>query len=100
MLSIKRNEWKRYCRVTLYTEIINTPYTNTVNEISYKFHSELINRSIVLLIFFVLKTQYAFVFVQRNMLEITQRVGNYQAHNRGFCAAIICHNFTYSVEEK
>jgi len=31
------------------------------------------------------------------MLEITHPVGNYKEKNRGFCAAIICHNFSYSV---
>jgi hypothetical protein len=101
VLGIKRNECQRYCRVTSYTEIINTPYTNTLSEISYKLHSELINKNIVRLIFFVvLKTQNSFVFVHRNMFEITHPVGNYKIQNRGFCAAIICHNFTYSVEEK
>jgi len=53
VLSIKGNEWQGYCVVTLYTEIINTPYTKTVNEISYKQHSELINKNIVHLIFFL-----------------------------------------------
>lgn len=51
---------------------------NTLSEISYKLHSELINKNIVRLIFFVvLKTQNSFVFVQRNMFEITHPVGNY-----------------------